>query len=257
MANAEAAPLLRNVSSGSYSSVYPTAPSRGDSPPPSYDDVSFMPSRVKACDVCSYQIDIVKHSNGYVVTCPRCNESTALGNPPKGKRYIRCGCNKLLQCVKSATSVTCSRPGCGAVIKPEDNSGAKAKTRQPARRGREELTEPPHTEPSYRFICGHCQSVSVVDTAPSSHFRCRHCGKRSSVGRSNKKAVLFILVGAFLVAFVMILMVSTMMLKHNSGYWWAYLLGLALAEVFILYGLWLLFVKKSTVEVRQQAGLPH
>ncbi|XP_037283216.2 type 1 phosphatidylinositol 4,5-bisphosphate 4-phosphatase [Rhipicephalus microplus] len=224
-------------------------PSREDSPPPSYDDVSFMPTRVKACDVCNYQIDIVKHPNDYVVKCPRCSEVTALGNPPKGKRYIRCGCNKLLMCVKSATSITCSRPGCGAVIKPEDNAGAKAKTQQPARRGREELAEP-RTERSYRFICGHCQSVSVVDTAPSSHFRCRHCGKRSSVNRSNMKAIFLILVGAVLVAGVMIFMVSTMMLKHNSGYWWAYLLGLALAEVFIFYGLWLLLMKKSTVEVR-------
>uniref|UniRef100_L7M4V9 Phosphatidylinositol-4,5-bisphosphate 4-phosphatase n=1 Tax=Rhipicephalus pulchellus TaxID=72859 RepID=L7M4V9_RHIPC len=249
MAYAEASPLLGNVAGENYSSVYPTAPSGGDSPPPSYDDVSFVPSRVKTCDVCNYQIDITKHSNDYVVTCPRCSELTALGNPPKGKRYIRCGCNKLLLCVKSATSVKCSRPGCGAVIRPEDNSGAKAKTQQPARQGREELAEP-HAEPSYRFICGHCQSVSVVDTAPSSRFRCRHCGKRSSVDRSNKKAVFLIFVGAVLIAFVMILMVSTMMLKHNSGYWWAYLLGLALAEMFILYGLWLLFTKKSTVEVR-------
>ncbi|XP_049527064.1 type 2 phosphatidylinositol 4,5-bisphosphate 4-phosphatase-like isoform X2 [Dermacentor silvarum] len=203
MAYAEVAPLLRNASSGNYSSMYPSAPAR-ESPPPSYDDVSFIPSRVKACDVCSYQIDILKHVNDYVVPCPRCNEFTALGNPPKGKRYIRCGCNKLLQCVKSATSITCSRPGCGAVIKPEGYPAAKAKTQRPGNRTGEELTEP-HAEPSYRFVCGHCQSVSVI---------------------------------------------STMMLKHNSGYWWAYLLGLALAVLFIFYGLWLLCLKKSTVEVR-------
>ncbi|XP_075526263.1 type 2 phosphatidylinositol 4,5-bisphosphate 4-phosphatase-like isoform X2 [Dermacentor variabilis] len=176
MAYAEGSPLLENASSGNYSSVYPSAPSTRDSPPPPYDDVSFIPSRVKACDVCSYQIDILKHANDYVVTCPRCNELTALGNPPKGKRYIRCGCNRLLQCVKSATSITCSRPGCGAVIKPEGNSTVKAKTQRPGIR-REELTEP-HAEPSYRFVCGHCQSVSVLDAAPSSRFRCRHCGKR-------------------------------------------------------------------------------
>lgn len=249
MACAEASPLLGDAPSGSYSSVYPSAPSAGDSPPPSYDDVNFMTSRVKECDVCSYRIDVSKLVNDYVVTCPRCSELTALGNPPKGKRYIRCGCNKLLQCVKSATSVTCSRPGCGAVIKAEDNSSWKAKRQQPGRRREEELVQP-HTGPSYRFICGHCESVSVMDTSPSSQFRCRHCGKRSSVGRSNKKALLFISFGAVLIIFVMILMVSTMMLKHNSGYWWAYLLGLALAEVFICYGLWLLCLKTSTVEVR-------
>lgn len=255
MAYAEVSPLLGGTSSGagpssgSYSSIYPSAPCTRDSPPPSYDDVSFTPTRVKACDVCSYQIDISKHANDYVVTCPRCNEFTALGNPPKGKRYIRCGCNRLLQCVKSATSITCSRPGCGAVIKPEGNSAGKAKTRQPEKRRGEVLTEP-HAEPSYRFVCGHCQSVSVVDAAPPSRFRCRHCGKRSSVNRSNKKAIFCIFIGAVVVVFVMIFMISTMMLKHNSGYWWAYLLGLALAVVFIIYGLWLMFLKKSTVEVR-------
>lgn len=248
MAYAEVAPLLGNASSGNYSSMYPSAPAR-DSPPPSYDDVSFIPTRVKACDVCSYQIDILKHVNDYVVPCPRCNEFTALGNPPKGKRYIRCGCNKLLQCVKSATSITCSRPGCGAVIKPEGYPAAKAKTQRPGNRMGEELTEP-HAEPSYRFVCGHCQSVSVLDAAPPSRFRCRHCGKRSSVDRSNKKAFFCIFIGAVLVVFVMVLMISTMMLKHNSGYWWAYLLGLALAVLFIFYGLWLLCLKKSTVEVR-------
>ncbi|KAL3185124.1 hypothetical protein MRX96_031002 [Rhipicephalus microplus] len=76
---AEVSPLLGNASGESYSSVYPTAPSREDSPPPSYDDVSFMPTRVKACDVCNYQIDIVKHPNDYVVKCPRCSEVTNLG----------------------------------------------------------------------------------------------------------------------------------------------------------------------------------
>lgn len=254
MAYAEASPLLSQSSSENYSSVYPTAPSGGGSPPPSYEDVGYMPPRVKACDVCNYRIDISNHSNSYVVPCPRCSEVTALGNPPKGKKYIRCTCNKLLQCVKSATRVTCDRPGCGAVLQVEDVKVTKGQTehhRNAAKRGqREEEMAEPHRERTYRFICAHCESVSVLDTAPSSSFRCRHCGKRSSVGQSNKKAIGFIAVGTVLVMLVVVLMASTLTLKHNSGYWWLYLVGLIIAVFFHGYGLWLLCMKRSTVEVR-------
>lgn len=252
MAYVESSALLSRSSSDNYSSVHPTAPSGGGSPPPSYEDVGYMPSRAKACDVCNYRIDISNHSNSYVVPCPRCSETTALGNPPKGKKYIRCTCNKLLQCVKSATRVTCDRPGCGAVLQAEA-AVTKGKThhRNETERGREEeeMAEP-HRERTYRFVCGHCESVSVLDTAPSSSSRCRHCGKRSSVGQSNKKAIGFITVGTVVVMLVIILMASTLTLKHNSGYWWLYLVGLIIAVFFHGYGLWLLCMKRSTVEVR-------
>lgn len=247
MAGVEAAPLLGHSSSGNYSSVYPSAPPGNGSPPPSYEAANCFPPREKACDVCSYNIDISKKTNDYVVTCPRCSELTALGNPPRGKRYVRCTCNKLLQCVKTATTVACDRPGCGAELKVQEQAVARVQIQQPGRRSGE-MTEP-HGGRCYRFICCHCNSVSVLDTVPSSHFRCRHCGKRSSTLSMKKKATFMFTLALLVLILVLAFMGSTIFLKHNSGYQFVYLGGIVVALYCVGHGLWFLCMKQSTVEV--------
>lgn len=246
MAGVESSPLLGHSSSGNYSSVYPSAPPGNGSPPPSYEAANFIPPREKSCDVCGYNIDISKKTNDYVVKCPRCNELTALGNPPRGKRYVRCTCNKLLQCVKTATTVACDRPGCGGELKVQEQAVAKVQIEQPSRRSRE-MTEP-HGDRSYRFICCHCNSVSVLDTSPSS-FRCRHCGKRSSTDSTKKKATVMFGLALLVLILLLAFMGSTIFLKHSSGYQLVYLGGNIVALYLVGHGLWFLCIKHSTVEV--------
>lgn len=247
MSYVEASPLLQATTSANYSSAYPTAPAGDDDPPPAYPGIDFKPAYKKGCDVCNYMIDVSQTPHAYVVTCPRCNESTAMGNPPRGKRFVRCSCNKLLMYSSGATKIKCSRTGCSVEIDVQEKL-APTKQKSRSRNQRETISEP-RPAPCCRFVCGHCNSVSVLDTAPGTSFTCRLCGKRSSVGRFGRKAIVSMVVGTAIVIAVLVIMVSTIFLRHSSGYWWVYIAGLILAIFFLGHGLWTLCMKRSTVEV--------
>uniref|UniRef100_A0A0K8R7E4 Phosphatidylinositol-4,5-bisphosphate 4-phosphatase n=1 Tax=Ixodes ricinus TaxID=34613 RepID=A0A0K8R7E4_IXORI len=247
MSFVEASPLLPSATrTTNYSSAHPTAPTGDDYPPPAYPGIDFKPALTRMCDVCSYAIDISQTPHDYVVTCPRCYESTAMGNPPRGKRFVRCTCNKLLMYSNGATKIKCNRVGCSAEIDVQEKP---APDKRKSRSRRETVAIEPRPAPCCRFVCGHCNSVSVLDTAPGSSFTCRLCGKRSSIGRVGRKAIVSIVVGMAIVVAVLLIMVSTIFLRHSSGYWWVYMAGLILAVFFLVHGLWLLCMKRSTIEV--------
>ncbi|KAM7284407.1 type 1 phosphatidylinositol 4,5-bisphosphate 4-phosphatase [Ixodes scapularis] len=176
-----------------------------------------------------------------------------MGNPPRGKRFVRCTCNKLLMYSNGATKIKCNRVGCSAEIDVQEKP---APDKRKSRSRRETVAAEPRPAPCCRFVCGHCNSVSVLDTAPGSSFTCRLCGKRSSIGRVGRKAIVSIVVGMAIVVAVLLIMVSTIFLRHSSGYCddveacnMQLSAGLILAVFFLVHGLWLLCMKRSTIEV--------
>ncbi|XP_064466444.1 type 2 phosphatidylinositol 4,5-bisphosphate 4-phosphatase-like isoform X2 [Ornithodoros turicata] len=233
---------------------YSTPPvDRDRSPPPNYNQATSQ-RQIVICAVCGYQIDITNVHNEYEVTCAKCNEETPIGNPPRGKSYSRCSynnCNKLLKYPKTATRVSC--PRCKEVVDINVANHSR-NTQQPdvsivAPSSSRTSVPSRSTEAMYRFVCGYCNVESVLDVAPGQHFRCRHCGRRSRTNNTNRRAMVFIVLGTVMVVLTLVLMSSTVMLRHNSGYWWIYMILLAVATCFHSYGLWLMCVKKSTVQV--------
>lgn len=254
----ESAPLLGGSAAHNYAGVYPTAPPIGteDSLPPDYAQATRL-RRIVRCEVCGFRIDATNAHNVYEVTCQKCFEETPLGNPPKGKSYSRCAfsnCNNLLRFPSTATKVTCSR--CKEIVDVSVQAhgkkfaqALKSATELPSTSSGGTLGPTGHAAPSFRFICGYCNVENVMDVAPGPQFRCRQCGKRSCTTVSNQRAIVSIVIGTALVVCVLALMAFTLALRHNSGYWWAYMIGLGLATFFNGHGLWLMCMKKSIVQI--------
>ncbi|OQR76721.1 transmembrane protein 55A-like [Tropilaelaps mercedesae] len=234
----------------------PGASALAPPPPPPYveietiDTVGTSADFVR-CDVCSYHITKSSAQKKRVITCPRCNETTALREPEKGKRFLRCPeCNCLMSFNKSSHKTICPRDTCKTTIDVKTGKPVKNRNRASSNTASESI----NAEPQYRITCGHCRSSFQQTALSTGKLRCPICRKKSRLGEGSgrRAAVPYIGLGLVCIVLCLALMALTLGLRHNAGYWYIYLLLLIMAVGLISYGLWCLCMRQSSVEVTTQ-----
>ncbi|XP_003737518.1 type 2 phosphatidylinositol 4,5-bisphosphate 4-phosphatase [Galendromus occidentalis] len=227
-------------------------------PPPPYSEIqqdlgalgeSSSTDDYVRCEVCSYSIEKTTKKNKKVITCPRCNESTALGPPDEGKSYLRCPeCNCLLIVRQGVLKTICPRENCKTTISVK--TGKTVKTNRPSTSA--SSLGNVQRDPQYRIVCGHCHNTFIQEILPTNNrIVCALCNRESNIGERGARgtAVMYIGIGLACIIVCVGLMATTMGLRHNAGYWYIYLVLLAVSILLILRGLLCLCMRHSTLEI--------
>ncbi|XP_022698815.1 type 2 phosphatidylinositol 4,5-bisphosphate 4-phosphatase-like isoform X2 [Varroa jacobsoni] len=226
--------------------------------PPSYSEIQQeiagmgIPdptSDIIMCEVCNYPINRSGAERKKVIMCPRCQEATALGEPEKGKRYLRCPDCKCLLIVRTNCKQTiCPRENCKLEIDVKTGKPARDRTSASAFNT---PTQRNNQEPQYRIVCGYCHGAFVQSVLPAKRLQCPLCRKKSHIGEGSghRSAACYTGLGLACIVICIAFMATTMGLRHNAGYWYMYTILLLAATGLIVVGLWNLCMRHSTLQI--------